>query len=518
MRIFVDSEVIELSQQSQQITFLQLCAYAGIYVPRFCYHDDLPIAANCRMCLVQIEDNLKPIASCAVSVFEGAKISTISSIVRQARESVLEFLLINHPLDCPICDQGGECDLQDQAIVFGSDHGRFYEAKRAVSDFDLGPIIKTQMTRCIHCTRCVRFLKNLSMTSELGTIGRGKDMKITTFLADRVLPNNLSGNLADICPVGALTSKPYAFVARPWELVSYQSIDLYDAFGSNIRVDIRGSEVLRILPSFNKELNYGWITDKARYSFEGLAKQRLFTNLLVTEPVTSFIGGQFSYKVSNSKSLFFFTKLFFSFAASARLSIIVNPFAQQIKLNFGSIIDFSALAAIKTLVTFFKNFSILTSLNEQLSSIQISGISDFKANFLCDRQLKSSTSALAAIKLIACDLEKENPLFQLIFLKSIVENSKPGSVHVNYSVKLMRPFFKSAGISFFNLFNNTLLFSSKSHSFTLALMGQSVISRSDSGSFGKIIQPQPSKDGYLARFCLIASDSFLPNFLELAVA
>ncbi len=256
------------------ITVLQACELAGKEIPRFCYHERLSIAGNCRMCLVELEKAPKPIASCAYPVADGMVIRTDSRIVRAARRGVMEFLLINHPLDCPICDQGGECDLQDQAMAYGFDRSRYQENKRAVPDKDFGPLIKTVMTRCIHCTRCVRFLTEVAGVPELGATGRGEQMEITTYV-ERALTSELSGNIIDLCPVGALTSKPYAFIARPWELTKTDSIDVTDAVGSWIRIDSRGGQVLRILPRVNDAINEEWISDKARFSLDGLTRRRL---------------------------------------------------------------------------------------------------------------------------------------------------------------------------------------------------------------------------------------------------
>lgn len=264
-------------------TILQACEKVGVKVPRFCYHEKLSIAGNCRMCLVEIKNAPKLQASCAMPVMNDARIYTDSLAVRKAREGIMELLLINHPLDCPICDQGGECDLQDQAMYYGSDHGRFNEYKRATVDKNFGPLIKTIMTRCIHCTRCVRFASEIAGCSELGTIGRGSNIEISTFVrtnaqeAQSVLNSELSGNLIDLCPVGALTSLPYAFVARPWELKSIVSIDLSDTHCSEVKWDIRGQgpgSILRVLPATNT-----WISDKTRFAFDGFKRQRLVTPL-----------------------------------------------------------------------------------------------------------------------------------------------------------------------------------------------------------------------------------------------
>jgi NADH-quinone oxidoreductase subunit G len=255
-------------------TVLQACELAGKEIPRFCYHERLSIAGNCRMCLVELEKAPKPIASCAYPAADNMVIRTDSPMVKAARRGVMEFLLINHPLDCPICDQGGECDLQDQAVAYGFDRSRYAENKRAVPDKNLGPLIKTIMTRCIHCTRCIRFATEVAGVPELGATGRGEAMEVGTYV-ERALSSELSGNMIDLCPVGALTSKPYAFVARPWELRKTDSIDVTDALGSWIRVDSRGPQVLRILPRLNDDINEEWISDKARFSCDGLARRRI---------------------------------------------------------------------------------------------------------------------------------------------------------------------------------------------------------------------------------------------------
>ena len=265
------------------LTLLQACEQMGAEIPRFCYHERLSIAGNCRMCLVEVKGGPpKPQASCAMSVNdlrpgpngEAPEVFTKSPMVKKAREGVMEFLLINHPLDCPICDQAGECDLQDQAVAYGVSKNRFIENKRAVEDKDFGPLIKTQMNRCIQCTRCVRFTTEVAGINDLGATGRGEDMEITTYL-DQIITSELQGNVIDLCPVGALTSKPYEFKARPWELRKTETIDVMDAVGSNIRVDSRGREVMRILPRTNDAVNEEWISDKTRFVYDGLRTQRL---------------------------------------------------------------------------------------------------------------------------------------------------------------------------------------------------------------------------------------------------
>ena len=255
-------------------TVLQACEAAGKEIPRFCYHERLSIAGNCRMCLVEQEKAPKPIASCAMPAAEGMVIHTDTPKVKKAREGVMEFLLINHPLDCPICDQGGECDLQDQAMGYGRGFTRFDENKRAVTEKYMGPLIKTVMTRCIHCTRCVRFAEEVAGVEEIGAIGRGENMQITSYL-EKAVTSELSGNVIDLCPVGALTSKPYAFEARPWEMRKTESIDVMDAVGTNIRVDARGPQVMRVLPLANDDVNEEWASDKTRFAVDGLGRRRL---------------------------------------------------------------------------------------------------------------------------------------------------------------------------------------------------------------------------------------------------
>ena len=256
------------------LTVLQACEQAGVEIPRFCYHERLSVAGNCRMCLVEVSPGPpKPQASCALPAGEGMEVTTNSPMVEKARTGVMEFLLINHPLDCPICDQGGECDLQDQAMGYGNSGSRYTEDKRAVSEKYMGPLINTIMTRCIHCTRCVRFSTEVGGVTDMGMVNRGENAEITTL--EKAVSSELSGNVIDLCPVGALTSKPYSFVARPWELKKTETIDVLDAMGSNIRVDVRGNEVMRVLPRLNEDVNEEWISDKSRFSCDGLRSQRL---------------------------------------------------------------------------------------------------------------------------------------------------------------------------------------------------------------------------------------------------
>jgi NADH-quinone oxidoreductase subunit G len=270
-KVIVDGIEIEVPNGS---TVLQAAEAAGKEIPRFCYHDRLSIAGNCRMCLVEVERIPKPVASCGQPVADGMVIHTDTENVRKARRGVMEFLLINHPLDCPICDQGGECDLQDEAVSYGRDYSRYDEGKRAVGQPDWGPLVKTTMTRCIHCTRCIRFTTEVAGVAELGATARGESMQVGTYV-QKALSSELSGNIIDLCPVGALTSKPYAFIARPWELRKTDSIDVLDAVGAAIRIDARGAEVLRILPRMNDDVNEEWLGDKSRFSIDGLKRRRL---------------------------------------------------------------------------------------------------------------------------------------------------------------------------------------------------------------------------------------------------
>ncbi len=282
------------------LTVLQACEKAGAEIPRFCYHEKLSIAGNCRMCLVEMEKSPKPVASCAMPAADGMVIRTNTPKIEKSRKGVMEFLLANHPLDCPVCDQGGECDLQDQSMFYGIDKSRFKENKRAVPDKNMGPLIKTQMTRCIHCTRCVRFATEIAGVPELGAIGRGEDMQITTYLEQSV-QSELSGNVIDLCPVGALTSKPYVFEARPWELKKTETIDVMDAVGSNIRVDTYDWEVKRVLPIINEDINEEWISDKTRYACDGLLNQRLDTPYIKYNNKFEKASWEEVYKIIKSK-------------------------------------------------------------------------------------------------------------------------------------------------------------------------------------------------------------------------
>ena len=292
LKVKVNETEIEVEEG---LTVIQACEKAGVEIPRFCYHEKLSIAGNCRMCLVEIEKSPKPVASCAMLVSEGMNIKTNTPLVERSRKGVMEFLLANHPLDCPVCDQGGECDLQDQSMYYGIDKSRYKENKRMVPEKYMGPLIKTEMTRCIHCTRCIRFATEIAGITELGAIGRGENLQITTYL-EKSMESELSANVIDLCPVGALTSKPYVFEARPWDLKKTETIDVMDAVGSNIRVDTYGWEVKRVLPRINDDINEEWISDKTRYACDGLKNQRLDTPYIKSNKEFKKISWDLAYK------------------------------------------------------------------------------------------------------------------------------------------------------------------------------------------------------------------------------
>lgn len=373
------------------INILQACSLFNIYVPRFCYHDKLSIAGNCRMCLVEVKGVLKPVASCAMPISKDMQIFTESKLVKKAREGILEFILLNHPLDCPICDQGGECDLQDQSLLYGNDKGRFYDFKRAVKDKDCGPLIKTIMTRCIQCTRCVRFMREISGLNFLGVIGRGNSMEISNFL-EKSLFSELSGNVIDICPVGALTSKPYSFVARPWELSSFNTIDLNDIMHVNIRVDVRDTKILRILPRLNSKLNENWISDATRFSYDGFFLNRL------TSP--------YMLDTFNNITICSWLNILFEFKK-----------LQYKKVNFvlGNFVDAETSLLVKYICNKSGNFSIL-NLSQKLI------INDFRLNFFFDRKFFDELNTFNSIFLFNTNLRLENPLLNLRLKKLVDKN------------------------------------------------------------------------------------------------
>ncbi|KAF1353193.1 hypothetical protein BDV97DRAFT_290659 [Delphinella strobiligena] len=371
---------VELTIDGQKVSIeagsalIQACEKAGKTIPRYCYHEKLMIAGNCRMCLVEVERAPKPVASCAWPVQPGMVVKTDSPLVHKAREGVMEFLLANHPLDCPICDQGGECDLQDQSMRYGGDRGRFHETsgKRAVEDKNIGPLVKTSMNRCIHCTRCIRFANDIAGAPELGSTGRGNDIQIGTYL-ETALDTELSGNVIDLCPVGALTSKPYAFRARPWELYHTETIDVMNGLGSNIRVDARGLQVMRIVPRLNDDVNEEWIDDKSRFACDGLSTQRL-TNPLIRRdnqfhPAT---WEQVLVEISDK-----FQKL--------------QPKGDEIKFVAGHLVDTEALVAAKDLAN--KLGSENLALDQPQGSSPVAHGIDIRSNYAFNSKINGVEEA-----------------------------------------------------------------------------------------------------------------------------
>ncbi len=379
------------------MTVLQACEIAGAEIPRFCYHERLSIAGNCRMCLVELDKSRKPIASCAMPAAEGMNIKTNTEMVEKARKGVMEFLLANHPLDCPVCDQGGECDLQDQSLYYGVDKSRFSENKRYVSEKYMGPLIKTQMTRCIHCTRCVRFATEVAGVPEIGAIGRGENMEITTYL-EKSMESELSGNVIDLCPVGALTSKPYAFSARPWELKKTESIDVLDAVGSNIRVDTYGWEVKRVLPRLNEDINEEWISDKTRYSCDGLLKQRLDT----------------PYIKKNNKLI--------KSSWDEALDVIIKKFNEtensQIAGHMGD------LVSLETTLAFKKFFELLGSNNLEFREKKFYINSEDKMNYLFNSSINGIEKS-DLILLVGCNPRHEATILNARIRKAFRNNKTP---------------------------------------------------------------------------------------------
>ena len=367
----VDNQSIEVKPGT---SILQACEIAGVIIPRFCYHERLSVAGNCRMCLVEVDKMPKLQASCAVPVLPNMVIKTNTLAVKKAREGILEFLLINHPLDCPICDQGGECDLQDQSLVYGGDRSRFKEFKRAVEDKNCGPLIKTIMTRCIHCTRCVRFINEVVGVPELGTSGRGNSIEISNYIS-KLFSSELSGNIIDLCPVGALTSKPYAFLSRPWELKSTESIDLFDSIHSNIRIDTRGYDIMRVLPRLNELINEEWISDKVRFSFDGFSVQRL------TVPLAKNDQGVF-YPIKWSQAIETISKKLHSSKANS------------IGFSLGSMCDLESLADLKQL-SLNLNAAIINNSSKYFLDADYSN--NYKFNTLFENIRKADVCLLVGI-------------------------------------------------------------------------------------------------------------------------
>jgi len=390
----VDGKPVEVEPGT---TVLQACERMGVQIPRFCYHERLSVAGNCRMCLVEIERAPKPVAACAMPVMKGWNILTNSEKTRKAREGVMEFLLANHPLDCPICDQGGECDLQDQSMQFGSDRSRFSENKRAVEDKNIGPLIKTIMTRCIQCTRCVRFASEIAGVEDLGTTGRGNSMQIGTYV-EKMFMSEMSGNVIDVCPVGALTSKPYAFTSRPWETRKTESIDVMDAVGSNIVVSTRGGEVMRVLPRLNEEVNEEWISDKTRFSYDGLKRQRL------TQPMVKNCSGQL---VTTS----------WEDVLTRVAGALQGAQGSEVAAIAGGQVDAEALVSLKDLLNRLNSDSLCT---EEVFPMAGAG-TDLRSNYLLNSRIAGIEES-DLLLLIGTNPRYEAPLFNARVRKSWLHN------------------------------------------------------------------------------------------------
>ncbi|KAI6225196.1 NADH-ubiquinone oxidoreductase 75 kDa subunit, mitochondrial [Aphelenchoides fujianensis] len=394
VEVFIDDKKVLVDPG---MTILQACALVGVDIPRFCYHDRLSIAGNCRMCLVEVEKSIKPVASCAMPVLNGMRVKTNSAASKKAREGVMEFLLVNHPLDCPICDQGGECDLQDQSMNFGSDRSRLqndFDGKRAVEDKDIGPLVKTIMTRCIQCTRCVRFAAEVAGVPDLGTTGRGSDMQIGTYV-DKFFATELSGNVIDLCPVGALTHKPGSFMTRPWELRKTESIDVMDAVGSNIVINQRSGELMRIIPRMNDDVNEEWISDKARFIADGLKNQRLLTPFLKLDGGLQQAGWE---------------EVLFTAARKLRQT---PP--ESIAAVAGGLADAEALIALKDLLNRFNSEHVYSEEAHPTGS----GGTDLRANYLLNDKLAGVEKA-DVILLVGTNPRYEAPVFNARIRKTFL--------------------------------------------------------------------------------------------------
>ncbi|CAO1379971.1 unnamed protein product [Diamesa serratosioi] len=402
IEVFVDDQPVMVLPGT---TVLQAAAMIGIEIPRFCYHERLAVAGNCRMCLVEVEKSPKPVAACAMPVMKGWRIKTNSEMTRRAREGVMEFLLANHPLDCPICDQGGECDLQDQAMAFGSDRSRFTDinhgGKRAVEDKDVGPLIKTIMTRCIHCTRCIRFASEIAGVDDLGTTGRGNDMQVGTYV-EKMFLTELSGNVIDLCPVGALTNKPYSFAARPWEIRKVDSIDVLDALGSNIIVSTRTGEVLRILPRENEDINEEWLSDKSRFACDGLKRQRLIAPML-RKP-----DGELEAVEWES-------------ALIAVAQAIKSAPSDKIAAVAGSLVDAESLIAMKDLLNRLGSEMICTE--QKFPTADGTSGTDLRSNYLLNSSIASCEDA-DLVLLVGTNPRYEAPLLNTRLRKGYVHKEQ----------------------------------------------------------------------------------------------
>lgn len=453
MEIYINNLPVKASSDS---TILECCSMIGIDLPRFCYHQELSVVGNCRMCLVEIEKSPKPIAACATPISSNIKIFTNTPLVKKAREGILEFLLINHPLDCPICDQGGECDLQDQVMNFGSDRGRFYEKKRNVEDKNCGLLIKTIMTRCIHCTRCIRFSSEIADIDSLGVVNRGGQTEITTFI-DKTISNELSGNLIDICPVGALTSKPYAFNARPWELKSIESIDIFDSLGTNIQIYYKESKIARILPKINQILiNQEWITDKIRFSYDGLYNNRLFQPLKFNLFYLTYTNFSWDFFIKNIKILF------------------KNTNSSEICLILGNNLDSETLITSKILA---ENNGILKIVNDQFFFNDI----NFSEDYSFSREIIEKADCFF---LIGTNLRVEANLLDLQIKKNKYKKTLT-SILIGFSHKSNSTLNKFIGLNlqiYFEILEGKHKYSKffKTSQFPVIIYGSSILNRIDS--------------------------------------
>lgn len=424
--------------KDKDFTLIQLCENVNIFLPRFCYHSELSIAGNCRMCLVEISNSNKPVVACATSLTEGLVVKTNTILIKIIRESILEFLLINHPLDCPICDQGGECDLQDLLVVYGSDRGRFKESKRSVLDKEFGVMIKTIMTRCIHCTRCVRFSSELLGQPYLGAFGRGDSTEIGTYIK-RVVDGNLVGNLIDLCPVGAITSKPYAFRARPWELCKTETIDILDSLCSSIRVDTKHNLILRVIPSINPKINDCWITDKIRFSYDSVTNQRLLSPL-VLDNESNVVGQSWEHA-------FFKVKEVLTQKSNYRGVYVFTGYLLDIFTSYSAYYFFSKLGFIKF------NIYNINSYNKN----------DFRNNYIFNTQLRDIYNYNLFL-ITSLSLNEEFPLISLKLRKLNLLNRK--NIKINY-----------IGNNFDNSLNNILHLGLTDELNTMIYIGKSFFSK-----------------------------------------
>ena len=410
INILVDERPIEAQLG---YTIMQTCSNVGVDIPRFCYHDKLLIAGNCRICLVEVTGSKKLVASCAVHVSDNMSVFTNTARVRLARQNVLEFLLANHPLDCPICDQGGECDLQDITALFGADRGRFYEnEKRAVLNKDFGPLIRTSMNRCIHCTRCVRFLSSSSGVSVLGTLGRGSSTEIGTYI-NQFISDELSGNITDLCPVGALTSKPYSFKARPWELVSIRGIDVFDSVNSSLTFDVMANKICRVLPYSNDALNECWLTNKARYAYDGLFVQRLNSCLIrVSRFFYTSYGADINVLVPwliRQYAISSFTKFSWNSAFSAFFKILSQPIFRKNVVLVGNSLDLESASGLQLFTNLLGGVSISSPLNSPVDS----RICDWNYLYLFNTSLTKLARLPSFCLIIGTNLRMESPIVNL---------------------------------------------------------------------------------------------------------